>query len=225
MKAQDAGTLQSTRTAGKAFDHVIRALQHNHGMKEDGVYGPLTHALVAPHFDKVAAGLYASAKIRVPAGGGYVNPFHLAAIQTGRIDQGVDFHGRGPICVLGDCHVVGLGGRGWPGGEYVLYRLEKGAHAGRYVYVAEAIVPTVRAGQSLKAGQVLAFFRHDAFPGQFPGIETGWGTPTVNLTYAAWSGNTGGSGHSLAPAGLAFARLLKRLGVPNLSPGSGPEFP
>ena len=211
--------------AGSAFVACLKALQAAHTLAADGVYGPATHRLVAPHFDLYGIFLYRTARIRKPPSQ-YLNPFAKATVEAGRIDMGVDYHGRGPIGAIGDATVIGSGGTGWPGGHFLLYQLRNGEHKGRYIYVAEAVLPVVVPGQNVGAGETVCFFAADAAPGVYPGIETGWGTPIVNEPLAVAMGDTGGPGHSDSPAGLCFARLLHRLGAPvSADPGAGPEYP
>jgi hypothetical protein len=125
---------------------------------------------------------------------------------------------------IGDAEIVGDGGHGWPGGHYLAYKLLSGPHAGRFVYVAEAIEPLVSAGQHVKAGDHIARFGPDAAPGHSPGIETGWSSETLNLTWAKKT--TGYHEGDKTPAGKAFCRFLHSLGVPQRDdPGAGPEFP
>ncbi len=207
-------------TAGPIFVSAIERVQRNHGLEVDGHYGPTVHPIVAPHFNAADAFLYTHAQIRAH----YVNPLGKARnIVTGRIDQGVDYHGIGPILALGDATIIGNGGHGWPGGNYLLYQLSAGPHAGRFVFVAEAIVPTVVAGDKVRAGDTICTFGADAAPGAHPGIETGWSSATLNITYA--KSTTGYHEGDVTPAGKAFARLLKRLGAPVVDVDHGPEFP
>jgi peptidoglycan hydrolase-like protein with peptidoglycan-binding domain len=208
-------------TAGPEFVDAIARVQRNHGLSVDGKYGPTVHPIVAPHFDAYGVQLYSRAKLRAH----YVNPFGLATqLVAGRIDEGVDYHGVGPILAIGDAVVVGDGlPSRWPGHHYLLYKLSNGVHAGRYVYVAEAIVPKVGAGQKVRAGDVICDFGPDAAPGRSPGIETGWGSATLNRAYAA--ATTGYKEGQMTDAGKAFARLLHHLGAPVVSFDEGPEFP
>jgi peptidoglycan hydrolase-like protein with peptidoglycan-binding domain len=207
-------------TAGPEFVDAIERVQKNHGLSVDGNYGPTVHPIVASHFDAYGIQLYTRAKLRPH----YVNPFGLTTkLVAGRVDQGVDYHGVGPILAIGDAVIVGDGGSGWPGGHYLLYKLANGIHAGRFVYVAEAIVPSVSAGQRVRAGDAICTFGPAAAPGQSPGIETGWGSATLNVTYA--KSTTGYTEGQVTPAGAAFVRLLHRLGAPVISHDAGPEFP
>jgi murein DD-endopeptidase MepM/ murein hydrolase activator NlpD len=86
----------------------------------------------------------------------YVDPF-VSATQ-GRIDQGVDFTGAGPIMAVGDAQILATGAPGWPEGGGVLYRLLDGPEAGRVIFVYEGVQATVRAGQRVAAGQQVASF-------------------------------------------------------------------
>lgn len=64
MKAQDSEGIVINRKAGSVLIHVFRAIQHNHGLTPDGVYGPKLHAIIAPHFKAYERLLYRTAKIR-----------------------------------------------------------------------------------------------------------------------------------------------------------------
>jgi murein DD-endopeptidase MepM/ murein hydrolase activator NlpD len=86
----------------------------------------------------------------------YVSPF-VSATQ-GRIDQGVDFTGTGPILAVGDARILAVGAPGWPEGGGVLYKLLDGPAAGRVIYVNEGVRATVKAGQRVSAGQQIASF-------------------------------------------------------------------
>lgn len=219
---QDASRLKLNRRAGAAFVHCIKALQHNHHLKVDGIYGPLTHNIIAPKFDAWGERLYNKAAIREHAGS-YINPFHLAKITLSRTDMGVDFHGVGPIVAIGDALITGSGGHGWPGGHYLNMQLQRGAHAGKYWYTAEAIEVLVHVGQHVERGQVIAHFGYYAAPGRYPGIEVGWSSPTTNETRAA--ATTGYYEGQRTPAGKAAARFLRSLGCPTLeNPGNGPHY-
>jgi murein DD-endopeptidase MepM/ murein hydrolase activator NlpD len=86
----------------------------------------------------------------------YVSPF-VSATQ-GRIDQGVDFTGAGPIMAVGNAQILATGAPGWPEGGGVLYRLLDGPEAGRVIFVYEGVHATVHAGQQVSAGQQIASF-------------------------------------------------------------------
>jgi len=171
-----------------------------------------------------------------PCGGGgpYVNPFWSSSSLTlGRTDQGVDFNGTGSIVAIGDGVVVNLDktGSGWPGdpyggpGWYLLYKLTSGTFAGRYVYVAESINPTVSKGQNIVEGQQIATFGPYAAPGSYPGIETGWSSSTLNVTLYRSSCGAYSDSYGQTAEGRAFARFLISLGQ-NVkeNPGTGPTY-
>ena len=154
---------------------------------------------------------------------GYVNPFRDAQEIPGRIDMGVDYGGVGPILAIGDGVVIGNGGSGWPGGNYLLYRLTSGSLKGKYIFVAEHIVPKVSAGDHISMGQVIAHFASSARFGPSTGIEIGWGSSTLNRTLAA--ATTGYDEGDVTDAGKAFCRLLKHLGAKTVPVDDGPYYP
>ncbi len=134
--------------------------------------GPTSFAL-PDHYDHVHIGYY-------PAyGSSYVNPF-LNALQ-GRVDQGVDYTGTGPIDAIGDARILQTGAPGWPEGGGVLYQLLDGPRAGQVIYVNEGIQATVHAGDRVAAGQQIGTF----VPGG--SIEIGFADAAgVPLSHAAY---------------------------------------
>ena len=215
---------RTSNKAGPDWEHAVRSVQHNHGLRVDGIYGRATHNIAAQHFDKYSVWLYTHAKIRHRSDG-YKNPFAATrSLVVGRCDEGVDYFGYGPIHAIGDCVITGHGGSGWPGGQFLTYRLTNGRHAGKYVYIAEGISVAVSVGQHVKAGAAVCSFRYDAAPGHYPGIEFGWGSSIVNLTYAAVSHQLTPPPYNNTPPGMAFARFLHAVGAPAPSVPPGPEF-
>lgn len=167
---------------------------------------------------------------------GYVNPFAKAKITPSRVDQGVDFGGSGPVTAIGPAVVTFAGSgadTGWgppagpaPGG-FIRYRLTGGPAAGKEVYVAEGVQPSVTVGQKLAAGDVIGTMTGAS-------IETGWasGVGTQPLSQTPAAGGIGGAGPFPTKVGVNFDRLLIALGVPaapNLAqPASGgipPGYP
>jgi murein DD-endopeptidase MepM/ murein hydrolase activator NlpD len=102
------------------------------------------------HYDHVHIGYSPAFEIE------YVSPFLSAT--TGRIDQGVDFTGTGPIAAVGDAEILATGAPGWPEGGGVLYKLLSGQRAGQIIFVYEGVAATVHAGQHVSAGDQIATF-------------------------------------------------------------------
>jgi hypothetical protein len=143
--------------------------------------------------------------------GGYVNPLANASVRPERIDQGVDYSGSGTIGALGPGVVTQVvpSGSGWEGGGYVEYKLTAGPYAGRYVFAAEGVTPTVSVGQTLAPGQPVATI----IPGSSTGIEIGFAAGIGQSAYASRYGG-GYSEGQLTAAGQAFSNLIASLGGP-----------
>jgi Peptidase family M23 len=113
---------------------------------------------------------------------GYTNPFRdVRGLKGRRIDQGVDYAGSGPILALGSGRVTKATDKdpGWLDGGVVVYRLSQGPFAGKYVYVAENITVSVKAGQTVRAGEKIATL-HNAYPY----LEMGWAAGKRDKTLA-----------------------------------------
>jgi murein DD-endopeptidase MepM/ murein hydrolase activator NlpD len=142
-----------------------------------------------------------------PVSSGYVDPFGASLKGPGRIDEGVDPTIHGPIRAIGNAKVVAIQHNFYKGQPYIVYQLSDGPHAGKYVYVSELVTPTVRPGQTVRAGDVIA-------TGHGP-IETGWaGGPKGSYLPLAnrAQGGTYTEGAVTGP-GRSFAQLLRSLGV------------
>ncbi|MFL5899699.1 MAG: lytic murein transglycosylase [Solirubrobacterales bacterium] len=177
-----------------------------------------TSFAMADHYDHVHIGYSPGFEFE------YVSPFLSAT--TGRIDQGVDFTGTGPIAAVGDAEILATGAPGWPEGGGVLYRLTSGQRAGQVIFVYEGIAATVHAGQHVSAGDRIGTF----VPGG--SIEMGFadaaGVPLSHAEYnegdetqwgremASFLDSIGGaSGLSASLGQLSpekWNRLMKRLG-------------
>jgi hypothetical protein len=144
-------------------------------------------------------------------GSGYVNPLANASVRPERIDQGVDYAGSGTLSALGSGVVTKVvqSGSAWEGGGFVEYKLTSGPYAGRYVFYAEGITPTVSVGQTLAPGQPVATI----IPGSSHGIEIGWGSGQGESAYASAQGGGYTEGQMTA-AGKAFSDLIASLGGP-----------
>jgi hypothetical protein len=133
-----------------------------------------TSFALSDHYDHVHVGYHPGFEIE------YVSPFLSAT--TGRIDQGVDFTGTGPIAAVGDAEILATGAPGWPEGGGVLYRLASGQRAGQVIFVYEGIEATVHAGQRVSAGEEIGTF----VPGG--SIEMGFaGASGVPLSHAEYN--------------------------------------
>jgi murein DD-endopeptidase MepM/ murein hydrolase activator NlpD len=132
-----------------------------------------TSFAMSDHYDHVHVGYSPGFEIE------YVSPFLSAT--TGRIDQGVDFTGTGPIAAVGDAVILATGAPGWPEGGGVLYKLLNGQRAGQIIFVYEGVKATVHPGQHVSAGEQIATF----VPGG--SIEMGFadagGTPLSHSEY------------------------------------------
>ena len=163
------------------------------------------------------AQLASSGALNLPPGV-YANPFHASTSLTPlRIDMGVDYAGTGPIGAIGNATVTYAQGSGTGWGPFscsgghggaVVYRLSDGPDAGRYVYTAEGITPSVTVGQGLKAGQTIATFTGC--------IEVGWGSGAGDGTQAVVLGQDCGGGedpgcHSTA-CGQNMSQLIAATG-------------
>ncbi len=147
---------------------------------------------------------YVDWSVALPAAAGsYVNPFALSTgLVTGRIDQGVDFTGGGPIVAIGEALVLATEAPGWPEGGGVLYRLLDGPLKGQSIFVYEGVDATVQVGQTVSAGQQIATFR----PGGSIeiGLADSSGTPISHAEYFEGKVTQGG---------LEMFSLLQALGV------------
>jgi hypothetical protein len=157
------------------------------------------------------------------APGQYANPFaHTHNLTPQRIDMGVDYDGQGEIDAIGDAHITfagsGIGG-GWncstPTNGGVVYQLADGTDQGKWVYVAEDVIPTVKAGDTVRAGQQIATF---APPDGSGCIEIGWasgpGSPSpIALQDGGFRDGSGCAAWRTA-AGNDMSDLIHSLGAP-----------
>ena len=129
----------------------------------------------------------------------YTNPIGKGLV-VGRIDEGVDFSGSGPLYAMGPGTITGVYDSGWPGGVYINLRMDNG----KDVYYAENIAPAVKAGQKVKAGQLIGTAR-----GSYPFIEIGWGTGKEGQALASSHYKEG----QQTTEGKDFAALLGTFGI------------
>jgi 3D (Asp-Asp-Asp) domain-containing protein len=169
------------------------------------------------------AQLVSSGVLNLPPGV-YANPFHSSRSLTSlRIDMGVDYSGTGPIGAIGNATTTyaQASGTGWgpfscSGGHggAVVYRLTDGPDAGRHVYTTEGIIPTVAAGQTVKAGQTVATFTGC--------IEIGWGSGAGDGTQAVVLGQECGGGQDPGCHSTACGENMSQLIV---ATGGKPGIP
>jgi murein DD-endopeptidase MepM/ murein hydrolase activator NlpD len=146
----------------------------------------------------------------------YVNPLRGAKVMPERIDQGVDYAGRGTLSAIGAGRVtyLSMSETGWPG-AFIEYRLSSGPDAGCYVYYAEGVTPArhLRVGQTVSAGQAIATI----IPEYSSGIEIGWGAGINTKTLAAKLGQwdyTRDADSVPSRTGRNFSALIDALGGP-----------
>ncbi len=148
------------------------------------------------------------------AAGSYGNPFRsVSNLGQGRIDQGVDYSGAGPIYAIGDGVIDTIHNSGWPPiGTYISYKLTDGPAAGLTVYAAECITPspTLSVGSRVSSGTQIGTMLGGSSCGG--GIETGWAdAPLPGETLARASGQWDGSDPTAF--GVNFSQFLVFLGT------------
>jgi hypothetical protein len=144
----------------------------------------------------------------------YVNPLAGAHVKPERIDQGVDYAGKGTLAAIGAGRITYLAsdGTGWPG-AFIEYQLSDGADAGCYVFYAEGVTAAegLRVGDTISAGQPIATI----IPMYPTGIEIGWGAGISTKTYAKVAGQWSAKedeDNFATPAGRNFSSLISALG-------------
>jgi murein DD-endopeptidase MepM/ murein hydrolase activator NlpD len=158
--------------------------------------GPDPSQAISPAFDASSG----APSTGTPNAQGLVNPIGKG-LTPGRIDEGVDFGGAGPLYAIGPGTIREVSGSGWPGGIFILLALDDG----RFVYYAENITPMVVTGQKVKAGQQIGHAN-----GSYPFIEIGWGTGQPQAASAAGHYTEGVP----TAEGQSMRALLTQLGAP-----------
>jgi hypothetical protein len=130
-----------------------------------------------------------------------------------RVDMGVDYSGIGPLYAIGPGVITNVYNSGWPGGTFIGERLTAGPYAGKYVYAAEDIAPSVSVGQKVTANTVIG-----RLYGGPEGIELGFAAkPGTGTTMAAAAGQAASGpdpGARPTAYGEAFNKFLQSLGAP-----------
>lgn len=149
-----------------------------------------------------------------PAISPYANPFRAVKnLSWGRVDQGVDVAGSGPIYALGPGVIEQTANGGWqPGGSFIAERLTSGPLRGQYVYVAEQVQPRVRVGQRVNSNTIIGYFAPDG-----GSVEAGFAAPPPQLGQAlayvkGQSSYTGDPGAHPTAEGRRYVALLGTLG-------------
>lgn len=174
----------------KAIQNVVTGQNPTSGQSE-------ANALISPVSASVTSG---GNSVVAPNSAGLVNPIGPGLVR-GRIDEGVDFTGAGPLYAMGAGTIIEVSGSGWPGGIFIQLKMNNG----QYIYYAENITPTVSVGQAVSAGQLIGHAN-----GSYPYIEIGFATGQPQ-TASASSHYTEGVATS---EGQQMASLLSSLGAP-----------
>ena len=118
----------------------------------------------------------------------------VSGLTQGRVDQGVDYSGKGTVNAVGSGTIVRVQTSGWGSmgnagiGACIVLKLDNPPDAQHtMVYYAENIVPSVKVGQHVSAGEVIG-----QATGTGSGIEIGWGDQNGNPLAPLVKGNEGG---------------------------------
>jgi CSLREA domain-containing protein len=156
----------------------------------------------------------------------YLNPVReVSGLTPRRIDLGVDYAGTGPLLAIGRARVTMASNTDsgpsscwaiscWPGGGIVVMRLLDGPFAGKYVYVAEHITVSVRAGQTVSAGQQIATL-YAGYPWSEWGWAAGPGPEALAMADGHWCHTCADVGDWSTIEGRNMNDLLMRLGAPS----------
>jgi hypothetical protein len=156
----------------------------------------------------------------------YVDPVReVSGLTPRRIDLGVDYAGTGPLLAIGRARVTTASDTDfgpsscwaiscWPGGGIVVMRLLDGPFAGKYMYVAEHITVTVRAGQTVSAGQQIATL-YAGYPWSEWGWAAGPGPEALARADGHWCHTCPDVGDWSTIEGRNMNSLLVRLGAPS----------
>lgn len=139
---------------------------------------------------------------------GYKNPLRdIKNLTRMRIDQGVDYGGSGPVYAVGNATVIySSTSAGWPGGNFISYKLKDGAAAGKVIFFAENCDTKVKPGENITSDTVICQM-NDASPH----TETGWGVPEGSSIAAAHSVYHEGD---VTAYGVNFSTFMEKIGAP-----------
>jgi len=221
LKSPPPRPIPSIMSIDAAVGRIQQILAMQQQLLDPGAAAAASAPSAGPSAAPIASGSFANALASAQAAGtggvavngsGYVNPLAGASVRAERIDQGVDYSGTGTLGAIGPGVVTQVvqSGSGWEGGGYVEYKLTAGPYAGRSVYYAEGVRPTVSVGDTLQPGQQVATI----IPGWPTGMELGFASGQANETSYATAQGGGYSEGALTAAGLAFSNLIASLGGP-----------
>lgn len=191
----------------------IAALLHFDGKQDIEVKAAGNDPGVPP--DDVGAGCASAAGV-------YADPFaRTGNLVPRRIDMGVDYDGQGEIDAIGNARITfagtGIGG-GWtcntPENGGIVYQLQDGPDAGRYIYLTEDVIPAVRSGSEVTAGQQIATFAPAGGEGC---IEIGFAsgpTPSPQAAALGQQAQLGDAGANRTYCGQQMSDLLATTGAP-----------
>lgn len=200
---------QAALYAAKGGQGVARPGQSPHQLGKAADLGPPSQfAWIAQNARRFGLATDRSEPWHVQAIGDPVSS-PVGGLSFGRVDQGVDFSGAGTVNAVGAGTIVRVTTSGWGSlgnaglGACIVLKLDKPPDVRHsMVYYAENIIPSVKVGQHVSAGQVLG-----QATGKGGGIEIGWsstsnpGSPLAPLDPS----NTGAA----TSEGQNFAAWLK----------------
>lgn len=139
--------------------------------------------------------------------GSYVAPFDPSVVKVGRTDQGVDTSAPAgtPIRAIGASKVAGIIPNWFAGQPFVWFQFLDGPEAGKFWYAAEQLIPSVKVGQTVQAGDPIGTVASSG-----TGQEFGFATANGETLARATTGYTEGE---QTQAGQDFAHFLTSLGL------------
>jgi biotin carboxyl carrier protein len=148
------------------------------------------------------------APLAAASSAGAANPFaHASAVTVGRTDQGVDVS-MAPgsrIDAPLPSRVVRVDPNWYAGQPAVFFQVTDGPNKGKFWFLAEQIVPHVKVGDTVAAGEQVA-----TYASQGTAIEMGW---AANATETLARATTGYVEGQVTVAGQSFRNFLHQLGV------------
>lgn len=147
----------------------------------------------------------------------YKNPLRdIKSPAPNRVDQGVDYGGSGgPVYSLGNGTVIHTADSGWPGGWFIVVKLDDGPAAGKFFYVSEGCPALVKIGQHVTPDTVLCNMQPGAYS-----IELGWAQDPKQGGWYAIAHNEYTTDGLATSYGQNFNQLLQKLGAaPGLTSG------